>query len=175
MAELHPREENTSSTVCLFFSHYDAQDDHPDGYSLYGIDVSMSNEQVLEVEPPRLLLRLPLLNRSEMVCAKLGSKFYFLAGLCLVEKRGCVPVFDTPSDVFVYDPTNKSMNAKDPAYRVIDGESMNCGKVNPTTFEVNGRLYVLGTRFDRTVEESSLFEEYDPLKSRWTRFNGSSC
>ncbi|CAH9082063.1 unnamed protein product, partial [Cuscuta epithymum] len=104
-----------------------------------------------------------------MVCAQLGSKFYFLGG----EKRG-VPVGDNrPSDVFVYDPTNTSVNAKDSTYRVIDGVLMNYGKADPTTFEVNGKLYVLGCRYTKDVDEHSLLEEYDPVKNGWTNLEVS--
>ncbi|CAH9059977.1 unnamed protein product [Cuscuta europaea] len=160
---MHPHQEYTTSTVYLFLS-YSNNVRHDEGYSLHAIDICVSDEQGLVVESPRLLVRLPLQNRPGMVCAKLGSKFYFLGG----EKRDVLVGDNRPSDVFVYDPTNTSMNAKDSAYRVVGGVSMNYGKADPTTFEVNGKLYVLGCRYTKNVDEHSLFEEYDPVKNGWT-------
>ncbi|CAH9059952.1 unnamed protein product [Cuscuta europaea] len=84
MAGMHPHQEYTTSTAYLFLSYSNnVRHELMMKVTLCMPLIFVSDEQGLVVESPRLLVRLPLQNRPGMVCAKLGSKFYFLGG----EKR----------------------------------------------------------------------------------------
>lgn len=89
-------EEDTNGTVTVyvFFEHAVRESIcgwllwGPNSYSLFGIDITMptshgQEEQGWDVKQPKLHAHIPAIddNRKDgMVCAQLGSKFYFLGG-----------------------------------------------------------------------------------------------